>query len=116
MTKFTPSILVAAALLSITANTAQAGRRSLAAPERTAAPVLKSDLLNFPGWMRSAISQIHQSFGVRESSASVVASVENSPPPAGAAAQGQLAAAPRRSRGPNLIVVLLIPKPVVSNQ
>jgi hypothetical protein len=116
MTKYTLTILAAVALLPMTVSTAQAGRRNLAAAEKTAAPAVKLDLSNFAGWMRSAMSQIHRGFSSSEGPASVVAAVENSPPPAGAVAQGQLSAAPRRTRGANLIVVLLVSKPVVSNQ
>ncbi|HEX2746853.1 MAG TPA: hypothetical protein VHM91_02550 [Verrucomicrobiales bacterium] len=105
------------ALLPLAATPAQAGRRNLAAqkpPVSKVAIPAKWAFFDFNALLK-VVSPAPVSVASEEKTVSVVV-VENSPPVvADQLAQAPLAAAPRRPKGANPIVILLVPKPVASN-
>src|SRR5688572_1728836 len=112
MKKRSVLLLIIVALLPMTANNAQAGRRNIAAMQKKAAPAANHVLVNSGSWLRTVITQIRRSIGTRQQQPSV-----EGLPSGGDAflAQAQVAASPRRPRGANPIVILLTPKPVISS-
>ena len=109
--------LAVMAVLPLAATTAQAGRRNLAVQKPPVSKVLiptKWAFFDFSSWGKVISLPAPLSLTSEEQTVSAV--VEGSPPVVAAQlAQAPLAGAPRRPKGANPIVILLIPKPVASN-